>query len=318
MFLLVFAVFCVSWPLVDPTSNKIDCDTKPNNNSCNQVSCAETPCTMQCGLETHDQYDSCRQICLPSRCDALECRASEYCLQLCSLSNCGSLTCDAMACDQSCYLGNCSSLTCDKTSARCKQKSGSELTCEADACTQSCFREECRLTCPLGGANCTQEARESIADMKCDRNVCEQQCSFGQCNMNCSSSIMPGFCRQVCNFGTCEFTTSNAKQCIQVCQDAKCAMTCPREAKQCAQFGYVPLLGRITMKCDGVECQQSCYNGDCDMICPHGVSTCTQEAYDGNMTLRCEALRELTNVISSALKEIVNTNAMPKFVNILA
>ena len=135
MFLLVFAVFCVSWPLVDPTSNKIDCDTKPNNNSCNQVSCAETPCTMQCGLETHDQYDSCRQICLPSRCDALECRASEYCLQLCSLSNCGSLTCDAMACDQSCYMGNCSSLTCDKTSARCKQKSGSELTCEADACT---------------------------------------------------------------------------------------------------------------------------------------------------------------------------------------
>ena len=215
-------------------------------------------------------------------------------------------------------MGNCSSLSCDKTASSCRQNVGCGLTCEANACTQSCFREECRLTCPLGGANCTQEARESIADMKCDRNVCEQQCSFGQCNMNCSSSIMPGFCRQVCNFGTCEFTTSNAKQCIQVCQDAKCAMTCPREAKQCAQFGYVPLLGRITMKCDGVECQQSCYNGDCDMICPHGVSTCTQEAYDGNMTLRCEALRELTNVISSALKEIVNTNAMPKFVNILA
>ena len=157
----------------------IDCDTKPNNNSCNQVSCAETPCTMQCGLKTHAQYDTCGQISLPSRCDAFECRASEYCLQLCSLSNCGSLTCDAMACDQSCYMGNCSSLTCDKTSVRCKQNSGSELTCEANACTQSCFREECRLTCPLGGANCTQEARESSADMKCDRNVCEQQCSFG-------------------------------------------------------------------------------------------------------------------------------------------
>ena len=66
-------------------------------------------------------------------------------------------------------------------------------------------------------------------------------------------------------------------------------MSCPREAKKCAQFGYEPLLGRITMKCDGVECQQSCYNGDCDMICPHGVSTCTQEAYDGNMTLTCDA-----------------------------
>ena len=111
-------------------------------------------------------------------------------------------------------------------------------------------------------------------------------------------------------------------------------MTCPREAKKCSQFGYVPLLGRITMKCDGVECQQSCYNGDCDMMCPHGVSTCTQEAYDGNMTLRCDTdechqvcyrdncimtcSERVTNVISSALKEIVNTNAMPKFVNIPA
>ena len=87
----------------------------------------------------------------------------------------------------------------------------------------------------------------------------------------------------------CESMTCIATQCIQVCQDAKCVMTCPRDAKRCAQFGYVPLLGRITVKCDEVECQQSCYNGDCDMICPHGVSTCTQEAYDGNMTLRCDA-----------------------------
>ena len=53
------------------------------------------------------------------------------------------------------------------------------LSCEADACKQSCFREECRVMCPLGGANCTQEAKESSADMKCDRNVCEQQCLFG-------------------------------------------------------------------------------------------------------------------------------------------
>ena len=167
-----------------------------------------------------------------SRCDVLECRASEYCLQLCTLSNCGSLSCDAMVCDQPCYMGNCSSLTCGKTSARCKQRSGSELTCEADACTQSCFREECRLTCPLGGANCTQEARESSADVKCDKNVCEQQCSFGQCNMNRLSSVMPaGLCQRVCDFGTSESMTCNAKQCIQVCQDTKCAMTCPREAK---------------------------------------------------------------------------------------
>ena len=65
-------------------------------------------------------------------------------------------------------------------------------------------------------------------------------------------------------------------------------MSCPREAERCSQLGHVPLLGRITMKCDGVECQQSCYNGDCDMICTHGVSTLTQELYDGNMTLRCD------------------------------
>ena len=55
--------------------------------------------TMQCGLKTHDQYDTCRQISLPSRCDAFQCRASEYCLQLCSLSNCGSLTCDGLRSD---------------------------------------------------------------------------------------------------------------------------------------------------------------------------------------------------------------------------
>ena len=81
--------------------------------------------------------------------------------------------------------------------------------------THSCFREECRLTCPLGGAKFAQEARESIAshagvfrdeiraplktpawearessaDMKCDRNVCEQQYSFGRCKMKCLSSV---------------------------------------------------------------------------------------------------------------------------------
>ena len=35
-------------------------------------------------------------------------------------------------------------------------------------------------------------------------------------------------------------------------------------------------------------------------------------------TVSWPALRELVNVISSALEEIVNTNAMPKFVNIRA
>ena len=67
--------------------------------------------------------------------------------------------------------GNCSSLTCAKTTSSCRQNVGRGLTCEADACMQSCFREECRLTCPLAGVNCTQETKESSTDMKCDKRM---------------------------------------------------------------------------------------------------------------------------------------------------
>ena len=149
--------------------------------------------------------------------------------------------------------------------------------------THSCFREECRLTCPLGGAKFAQEARESIAshtgvfrdeiraplktpawearessaDMKCDRNVCEQQYSFGRCKMKCLSSVIPGVCRQVCIFGMCESMTCNATQSVQICHDAK----------NCAQFGYVLLPGRITMKYDLPHWSINMYRGS--IRCKH-------------------------------------------------
>ena len=126
--------------------------------------------------------------------------------------------------------------------------------------THSCFREECRLTCPLDGAKFAQEARESSADMKCDMNA-EQQYSFGRCNMKCLSSVMPGVCRQVRNFGICEFMTFNATQSIQISHDAKCVITCPLGAKNCAQFGYVLLPGRITMKYDLPQGSINFYKG---------------------------------------------------------
>ena len=99
------------------------------------------------------------------------------------------------------------------------------------------------------------------ADMKCDRNVCEQQYSFGRCNVKCLSSVMPGVCRQVCNFGICEFMTFNAAQSIQISHDAKCVITCPLGAKNCPQFGYVLLPGRITMKCDLPHWSINLYKG---------------------------------------------------------
>ena len=131
----------------------------------------------------------------------------------------------------------------------------------------SCFREECRLTCPLGGAKFAQEARESSADMKCDRNVCEQQYSFGRCKMKCLSSVIPGVCRQVCIFGMCESMTCNATQSVQICHDAKCVTTCPLGAKNCAQFGYVLLPGRITMKYDLPHRSINLYRGS--IRCKH-------------------------------------------------
>ena len=128
--LLMIILLSATGTLVHSASNKTVCDFTPNGNSCLQNSCVQSPCTMLCGLKTN--YVGCQQICRSSKCDALECRASDSCVQLCSQRNCGSMICDAKVCTQSCSSGNCSSMVCPKTVNNCAQGSAKEMACEAN------------------------------------------------------------------------------------------------------------------------------------------------------------------------------------------
>ena len=312
--LLAIAVLSVAGTLVDSATNKTNCDFKPNNSSCTQVSCGQPPCKMLCGLTT--SYDTCVQSCTSSNCDSLECRASESCLQVCR-STCGSLTCDANNCTQSCDDGTCSSQTCPNNVTTCLQISAAEMTCEADACTQSCSRGECRMICPVGGSNCTQvSVKRASVLVKCDRDVCDQVCnSEGRCNMSCSSTARPGHCVQVCSNGTCQTIACDATNCTQEakvenatmqCEGDKCVqvsfgvdstLSCSSGVKTCNQIAYEQ---NTVMRCDGEECRQTCMKGGCNMICSSSVKECHQVCLKGKCLYKCEAKNCSLNCLPDA------------------
>ena len=313
--LFVIALLLVTGTLVDSATNKTNCDYQPNNSSCTQDSCGQTPCKMFCGLMT--SYDTCVQSCpQSSNCDSLDCRASESCMQVCR-STCGSLACDANKCIQSCDDGNCSSQTCPNNVTTCMQISAGEMTCEADVCTQSCSRGECRMVCPVGGSNCTQvSAKRGSVSMKCDRDVCEQTyTSEGRCNMSCSSTTRAGRCQQVCTSGTCQAMACDATNCTQEAKPEKATMQC--EGDKCVQVSYgvdststcspgVKTCNQVAynkptvMQCDGEKCRQTCMKGDCNMICSSSAKECHQVCLRGTCQYKCEAEECSLNCLSGA------------------
>lgn len=93
----MMALLSATATLVHSVTNKTGCDSVQGN-SCLQNSCAQSPCSMLCGLTT--QYNRCEQNCHSGICDSLRCRALDKCNQICLLSDCGSMTCDAKKCIQ--------------------------------------------------------------------------------------------------------------------------------------------------------------------------------------------------------------------------
>ena len=187
--LLMIALLSTTATFVYSASNKTNCDFMQTSKSCTQQSCMQSPCTMLCGFTT--------------QCDTLQCSASSSCQQGRTENNCESLHCDTKNCVQFCTQANCSGIVCPKTVNTCSQVSGRKMICEANAYTQVCNEKYCRMTCPVDGKNCTQQAIKAGAAMECDRSLCIQGCTSDQCNMRCSSSASAGRCQQACTTSRC-------------------------------------------------------------------------------------------------------------------
>ncbi|XP_078351342.1 uncharacterized protein LOC144636073 [Oculina patagonica] len=182
--LFIITVLSLTGTLVDSASTITGCDAPTSNVTCVQGSCAQPPCTMQCGLST--PYEQCEQLC-SSSCDSVKCDASSLCRQTCE-GNCMSLTCDAQDCFQICDRGICGEMTCaknDKSATSCEQSSPTaQMSCEKETCTQSCTNGgNCTMTCSSDVKLCIQSCLDGNCQYKCEAEKCTLNCKGGTCTI---------------------------------------------------------------------------------------------------------------------------------------
>ena len=185
--LLVIALIFTTGTFVEVSAtDKTICDVMPNNKTCNQYSCDQPPCSLQC----IQSYDSCLQNCNETTCNTVACSSSvTRCNQDCPNGYCKEYRCDAMRCFQTCTEGgNCTTMRCTNSmsGSSCEQGDAKELFCDSEICQQDC--SNCTMMCSSSVKTCTQICPSGNCFYQCDAQNCQLNCGGGHCTKIKSST----------------------------------------------------------------------------------------------------------------------------------
>ena len=204
--LLVIALIFTTGNFVEVSAtDKTICDVMPNNKTCNQYSCDQPPCSLQC----IQSYDSCLQNCNETTCNTVACSSSvTRCNQDCPNGYCKEYRCDAMRCFQTCTEGgNCTTMRCTNSmsGSSCEQADAKELFCDSEICQQDC--SNCTMMCSSSVKTCTQVCRSGNCFYQCDAQKCQGNCPGDNCTKIKSSTTSTSATSKIPSLGICYHAT---------------------------------------------------------------------------------------------------------------
>jgi len=128
---------------------------------------------------------------------------------------------------------------CNSTSCDCAARDSNR---DFTTCNQACANAKCKT-------------------LSCSSGTCLQECH--NCHMECTSDV--GYCKQRCLSGTCSLKC-NARRCVQLCDDGKCASTSSGYEKRILPRHYLVLLAILFATVAILSCLLLvlfCCKGDC-------------------------------------------------------